>query len=241
MTTLAEEVRKVGNEVVSYDMSFHNALAFYSYQYLLPHTVFDRFASERGEEPRSATVISGAKWQDATRLNAWAVARERGINLILWRLSGAGSNRSAGESPGVKRRLGAEKVPGVEEQGFYGQQGRADKPLRWTNGAAKLVVPVEASRLPARLRVELAWTGPKGTRLQIRVNGRGLYHEHVSSGEWTKTFALTGVKGGEPVIIELLSDTFVPKETLPGSVDTRTLGVAVRGIWLLDGDRAMGR
>jgi hypothetical protein len=63
--------------------------------------------------------------------------------------------------------LGSEPVWGVQESGFHGQELRGDKPVRWTTGTAKLVVPLDKQRLPKALRVELGASSPEGTKLSI--------------------------------------------------------------------------
>jgi len=131
--------------------------------------------------------------------------------------------------------LGAEMVWGVEESGFYDQEWRDNRPVRWTNGAARLVVPLDEQRAPGALRVDLESTGPKGTTLQVRVNGNTLLNGEIPSGGWSRTFRLPSLSMEGPMTIELLSGTFVPRQAVQGSLDQRTLGVAVQGIRLLEG------
>ena len=126
---------------------------------------------------------------------------------------------------------------GVEQTGLHGQGlSKKDTPIRWTDGAAKLVVPLEKNRPPQALRVDLASTGHKGTELTVLLNGDVLFHESVPQGRWSKTFSLAGRSFNKPLTIELFSDTFVPAETTKGSSDRRTLGVMVKAITLLDSD-----
>ena len=132
---------------------------------------------------------------------------------------------------------GAKWTWGVEQTGLHGQGlSKKDTPIRWTDGAAKLVVPLEKNRPPQALRVDLASTGHKGTELTVLLNGDVLFHESVPQGRWSKTFSLAGRSFNKPLTIELFSDTFVPAETTKGSSDRRTLGVMVKAITLLDSD-----
>ena len=124
---------------------------------------------------------------------------------------------------------------GVEQTGFHGQELSKDTP-RWTNGAAKLVVPLEKNRPPQALRVDLVSTGPQGKQLTVSVNGDVLFHETIPTGRWSKTFSLAGRSFNQHLTIELLSDTFVPAEVKKGTNDRRTLGVQVRAITLLESD-----
>ena len=133
--------------------------------------------------------------------------------------------------------LGGHWVWGIEESGFHGQEWlKEDTPIRWTDGAGKLVVPMHENRLPQALRVDIAWTGPKGTQLTVLVNSDVLFHESLPPGGWAKTFSLAGRSFNQQLSIELLSDTFVPAEVKKGTNDRRTLGVQVRAITLLDSD-----
>ena len=131
---------------------------------------------------------------------------------------------------------GAKWTWGVEQTGFHGQGLAGDTPARWTDGAAKLVVPIDENRPPQALRVDLASTGHKGTELKVLLNGDVLFHESVPQGRWSKTFSLAGRSFNQHLTLELLSDTFVPAEISKGSADTRTLGVRVNAITLLDSD-----
>ena len=131
--------------------------------------------------------------------------------------------------------LGNRRVLGIRDSGFHGTGG-GGKARRWTNGAAKLVVPIDENSPPKALRVDLAFTGPQGTELKVLLNGDVLFHESLPPSRWSKTFSLAGRSFNQQLTIELLSDTFVPRETTKGSVDPRTLGVMVKAITLLESD-----
>ncbi|WP_337286849.1 hypothetical protein [Candidatus Methylomirabilis sp.] len=134
--------------------------------------------------------------------------------------------------------LGAAMVWGVEESGFYGQEWLAGRPFRWTNGAARLAVPVDGQPAPKALRVDLASTGPMGTRLKVLVNAYKLFDENVPGGAWSRTFTLASVPLDKLVTIELLSGTFVPREVMD-TEDPRQLGILVQRIALLQSDQPL--
>jgi len=90
-----------------------------------------------------------------------------------------------------------------------------------------------AARLACSDKFEIASTGPKGTRLRVLLNGQELFNGQVAARGRSQTLNLTGIVLGKQAVIELLSDSFVPKDVIQGSVDTRTLGVYVQGIRLL--------
>ncbi len=130
----------------------------------------------------------------------------------------------------------AKWIWGVEQTGLHGQELSKDASPRWTDGAARLVVPIDENRPPQALRVDLASTGPQGTELKVLLNGDVLFQESLPPSRWSKTFSLAGRSFHKQLTLELLSDTFVPRETTKGSKDRRTLGVMVKAVMLLDSD-----
>jgi hypothetical protein len=120
----------------------------------------------------------------------------------------------------------------VREDGFWLPSTWGGSYTRWTKGAASLVIPIGAER-PAELHVGLRDSGPSGADLRLKANGHVLFDARVPRGWWEQTFPLVDVpmEGGE-MKIEIESSTFVPSETLAGSADTRTLGVAVETVML---------
>jgi len=77
ITTLKYHIQSLGNiKSLSYDRSFFDSETWFSYQYSLPHVVFNTFYSDHNQLPRSQVVISGIRWQDAKELNAQLLASE---------------------------------------------------------------------------------------------------------------------------------------------------------------------
>lgn len=115
---------------------------------------------------------------------------------------------------------------GVTADGFYGSELLAHRPFRWTNGTARLTVPIDTRSPPLAMTVDVLMTdGPK--TLQIKVNSYTLF-SGVVRNRWTETFALDVVRlSSLNLEIELLSDTHVPQ-----TADSRTLGVAVGAVEL---------
>jgi hypothetical protein len=110
--------------------------------------------------------------------------------------------------------LGAQPVAGVEESGFYEPEYSEGVPVRWTNGAGRLTVPIDAQEPPRGVYIDLESTAPKGagsTRLRVVINDHELCHEHTDEGSWSKTFSLEGMALGDHLTIELLSDSYVPE------------------------------
>jgi WD40 repeat protein len=142
--------------------------------------------------------------------------------------------------------LGAEPVPGVEESGFSYQEYDQGRPFRWTDGKARLVIPIDKANPPRALLVQLVtYRGPGvvNAELEIRVNDHPLFHDRIRLGRWEKTLDLKGIDLGDRVALDLVSDTFNPlgnrQATGQVSDDARTLGITVRGIKLLGGEGGM--
>jgi len=110
-------------------------------------------------------------------------------------------------------------------------------PVRWTNGAAKLVVPLNEERMPKAMGVEIVLPEEmkvKQKKLKILVNGYKLFDGQISDEGYCQFFPLSHVPLGKQLTIELLSDQHILKNILKDSNDERTLGVMVKDIRLLE-------
>jgi hypothetical protein len=130
--------------------------------------------------------------------------------------------------------LGCVRVDGVEESGFSFQEYHDSEPFRWTNGAAKLVIPIDTPPRRVWVRVYTLRHEPTPVALEILIDGTSVFEGEVPLGQWERTFDLGSHPFSEQVMIELLSDTFVPQGVMDEgtNTDTRVLGVEVRGIML---------
>jgi regulation of enolase protein 1 (concanavalin A-like superfamily)/predicted RNA-binding Zn-ribbon protein involved in translation (DUF1610 family) len=135
--------------------------------------------------------------------------------------------------------LGNQFVPGLRESGFYQQEySKGGELFRWTNGKARLVIPIDRRNPPTGLVLKLEIYRPaevKTVRVQIVANHRELTEQQIPLGEWEGTSAgkfpasaldLTGIDLGDELVLDIISDTFNPK------ADRRTLGVVVSGVEL---------
>jgi hypothetical protein len=134
--------------------------------------------------------------------------------------------------------LGTETVPGVEESGFYNQEiDPHQRPFRWTDGQARLIIPLDRAKPPRALRMQLYASRPSQvppTTLRILVNGQELCKDQFPPGPWERTLDLNGADLGETLTLDILSNTFVPQEVSgSNSPDDRPLGVQVCGIQLI--------
>jgi serine/threonine protein kinase len=137
----------------------------------------------------------------------------------------------------VNVTVGCEYADGVAESGFHVQQyAQNGQPFRWTNGNGRLVIPIDRAKLPQALRVQLfpyrPANAPQAT-VWILVNQHELLQRTLPRQRWEQTFDLAGIDLGDSVVVEILSDTFVPAEIKDAGPDSRVLGVDVRGVTLL--------
>ncbi len=132
--------------------------------------------------------------------------------------------------------LGCTPAAGVAEAGFQFQEYDGSEPFRWTSGTAKLLVPIDAKQPPQCLwiRIETFRPKPIPVRFQVLVDDASVFNGSAPPGKWEKVFDLSSRRFSEHVMIELRSDTFVPKGVMDGgkNTDTRALGVQVKGIML---------
>ena len=134
----------------------------------------------------------------------------------------------------ININLGSERIWGVGESGFYGQEFWGKGPFRWTNGTATLTIPVDKKRLPNAMHVEI---DSPGKRVKIVANGHELMNGQIPEGGYFQLLSLSLVPFGKELTIELLSDTHIPKKTINGSTDDRPLGILVKSIRLLAKDQ----
>ncbi|MFH1921610.1 MAG: hypothetical protein ABIP48_17230 [Planctomycetota bacterium] len=132
--------------------------------------------------------------------------------------------------------LGCTPVEGILESGFHFQEYSGSEPFRWTHGGAKLLVPINPRRPPQHLWISIETLRPKAgpVRFQVLMDDILVFDESVPLGKWEKTLDLPSEQFSDKVMVELRSDTFVPKGVIDGgkNTDTRVLGVQVKGIML---------
>jgi hypothetical protein len=163
----------------------------------------------------SAIPLPRAVWSESHR-------------VVLYRIEGTLTGGAYLDVP-----LGRQGVWGVSEDGFHPQWSEGQSG-RWTNGRARLVVPLNATALPRTLRMNLHTDNPKKTRVEVLVNGRRLTWVRISPGrDRSVTVDIGSQVTGDRLSIELVSDTFVPSQLWPRVADSRILGVLVKEITIL--------
>jgi len=111
-------------------------------------------------------------------------------------------------------------------QGWHGPE-RADRPFRWTTGASRLLLPVnagEASQLTLEAHVPPAVVTPE----------TGLYLEGRRVAGLTNGLTVVSLPPApkDRLTLEVRSGARAPKDAMAGSQDTRALGVQVFAITL---------
>jgi hypothetical protein len=136
----------------------------------------------------------------------------------------------------ANRFLGCKHVPGVEEAGFYGQGYAQDGlPFRWTDGNARLVIPVAPDRKLEGLELQLSpWRPAQAppASLRISVNDRECFNGRVPRQPWQKRLDLSGLQPADSLTLSIVSDTFSPGK-FDGGSDIREHGVEVRSVKLI--------
>ena len=127
--------------------------------------------------------------------------------------------------------LAPEPVPGVEEGGFHHRERSGDQPFRWTDGNAKVIVPVADGRRWRTLAVTAEIPERPDYRVRLTVNGRVLFDDVAKAGRtWAKEFPLDGIDLDRRAVIDVTSSTIPPGQTR--TKDDRTLGIRLRELIL---------
>lgn len=156
------------------------------------------------------------------------------VGLLVYQLYVHRKNLSYLNTP-----LGCQQVDGVAESGFHYQEHDNTIPFRWTNGNAKLLVPINTRHPPEQLWVQITALRPTmdPVRFQLLIDGEALHDGVVPPGKWDRTFDLSGHTFNDATLVELRSAVFVPKGVMDQgkNTDPRRLGVQVQGLKLVRG------
>lgn len=132
--------------------------------------------------------------------------------------------------------LGTVPVAGVAETGFHGPEMNEAGPYRWTDGAARLDIPLPAGYRLGRIDLTILDIPPAGTEIDVRLNGASVYRESFTEPPGiieVPVDAREPVPEASTLCLELFSDSFHPSD-LNGGSDERTLGLRVHGITVTD-------
>ncbi len=109
-------------------------------------------------------------------------------------------------------------------EGFHNMERLGTPPLegRWTTAVARVALPVG----PGDLVVRLCAPRPGGASVRVGFEGRRPVEVHVD-GAWTPVVIPMPPGTGRATLVFTTLDPVVPAEGIPGSRDTRRLGVVV--------------
>jgi Gpi18-like mannosyltransferase len=119
-------------------------------------------------------------------------------------------------------------------QGFYPAEETFGVTYRWTSGKAQVTLP-GVGGVPLKLHLQLHELRPAPLSPQpvmISLNGREIVSFTPSNDLSAYDFDLPAADLRGDAVVDLHSDTFRPKEALPGSTDERDLGLFVDQIKL---------
>ena len=121
-------------------------------------------------------------------------------------------------------------------RGFYSPEETFHVTYRWTSGASQIVLPGVGSGIALKLSLNLHEFRPAPLMPQpvtIALNGRDVISFTPDTNLQAYTFDLPPIadRRGDAVL-DLRSDTFTPKDTLPASTDERSLGLFIDQITL---------
>ena len=127
--------------------------------------------------------------------------------------------------------IGSNPVLGVEESGFHATGYAGDRPVRWTSGNARLVLPNVFPAAPIKMTLQVLHGAPNGSPLQLLINGREVLMTDVPSlgGDFPLPVD-PQVWAGSTVEFDLLAPSWKPSEIYPDSADSRDLGIELLGI-----------
>ncbi len=134
----------------------------------------------------------------------------------------------------VRAPLVLEMTSPAEEQyltrGFYPNEETFGVTYRWTSGEAQVTLPGVGGGVPLKLHLQLhefrpAPLAPRPVALSL--NGQTVTTFTPTNDLAAYDFALPPSDLRGDAVIDLHSDTFHPQDTLPGSTDTRRLGLFI--------------
>lgn len=234
---------------IAYDTASYHPLAYFSYEFLLPHTRFIPFNSAAGESPPAPIVIAGHTWPAAAALNAHFWQAEPIVPLIgadqaLWTLPGPQQTALIRSADYANSVLGHFVLPsrsidtiegkpvqplwGVWQHGFFHPTGSEDAvPPVWVSARATIRIPT-AGRPPRALLLNLVSTVDRATALRVHANGETLYADTIPPGSWCRLLPLQELSESRVTTVELSQP--------PSTTDTNAQSaiIVVRGITVLD-------
>ena len=120
-------------------------------------------------------------------------------------------------------------------RGFYPNEETFGVTFRWTSGDAQITLPGVGGGVPLKLHLQLhefrpAPLTPQPVAISLNGNPVTLFTPTNDLAAYDFDLPASDLRGD--AVIDLRSDTFTPKDTLPNSTDERALGLFVDQIKL---------
>ena len=203
-------------ESVSYDVAVWDEFYFPTYQLLQPRVRFRTFNSATGEIPSDTNVISGAEWKSGKQLGYRRIACEASALPCLWLRD---SNRNAFCAEG--RDIVATEDETVASSGVYWLEHDPQGEFRWTNGEARLTLPLCKTERSKNLAISLL--AYRDTTLELFVNDKSVLKRSVPAHQRIdEVLPLHRLPIENELRVRIHSGTFMP------TPQGRTLGVQIR-------------
>ena len=214
----------------------------------VPSRIAGSLAAEEAEPPTLAIAVNGVvaattvphTFPVAGRRNLWEVIVDprlfvRGANTVdVIEVRQAGEETPVlyttriADSDAAGRNLSSERARwlfGVSSSGLYATEWTGTQPFRWSNGNARLSIPVNAAAPPSELSVRIAMVANPDTAMTIAIVDCVLF-EGVVQEAWSGTFPLRGCNIASERMEVSIRSTARP----PANGDTRSLGVAIASV-----------
>jgi hypothetical protein len=117
---------------------------------------------------------------------------------------------------------------GMTHEGFYHVEQAGDTSFHWTDGAARIRVPVDPMHRPTTLSVGVLGAARAGLALRILIDECGVATAEMPGGPWSADLSIERcVPNARWMTVRFLSET-----AQPGGRDMRRLGVALSHVRL---------
>lgn len=225
MSRVGRALRAIGGvRDVAYDLAGHTTDYLEKTLEAVPDLRIHPYDSARGEKPQFPVVLGikpgpvrGARYLDG----------EADTQQAAWVLPAFGLLPQTFSPDPFATVFGARAVRGVMEGGFHRQESEGAKWHRWTDGKARLRIPLDAGERPGYLVMALGGR-PKPAHVVVRADGVTLFDGTISGARWQHKWPLPATARAEGLLLELESDVFAPN-----SEDERKLGVLLEGVRLV--------
>ena len=138
-----------------------------------------------------------------------------------------------GEFPSyLDQELVTKLVEEIDISGFYPQESNDFSDFRWTDGNTKISIPINQNYKPKFLNIDFEVGNPQGSKVQIFANDVKIFDQKMIKGKYSKTISINDIDIKDNLTLDLLSNTWIPKETISTSEDSRKLGIIVRSLKL---------